>query len=61
MAGKAGGHGQLKGDEAMADNQVERGSMEPHVRTYDRVIGMFKWGGIAVFVIAVLVVLTIAR
>ena len=49
----------------MADNnggdQMSRPSLEAHVRTYDRVIGLLKWGAVAVFVIAFLVVLAIAR
>ena len=45
----------------MANDGVDRGSLQTHVRTYDRVIAMLKWGGVAVFFIAVAVVLLIAR
>ena len=31
-----------------------------HVNTYGRMIGMLKWGGLAVFIIAALVVWLIA-
>jgi len=34
--------------------------LNSHVHTYDRMIGMLKWGGLAVFVIAALVVWLIA-
>lgn len=38
--------------EGMADN----GDIKAHVSTYDRVIGMLKWGTVACFLLAALVV-----
>ena len=43
-----------------ADNGIERGSLTPHVQTYDRVIALLKWGTVTAVVIAALVVWLIA-
>ena len=45
----------------MAENGVERGSLEPHVRTYGGVMSLMKWGAIAAFIVAALVVWIISR
>jgi len=34
--------------------------LKSHVHTYDRMIGTLKWGGLAVFLVAALVVWLIA-
>ena len=46
----------------MAENggKVERGSLAVHVKTYDGVIGLLKWGAVAVAIIAALVIWLIA-
>lgn len=48
----------------MVDEQahggVERGSLAPHVRTYDGVIALLKWGAVAAVLIAALVIWLIA-
>ena len=41
----------------MADN----GNLDAHVRTYSGLIGMLKWGGVAVFIIAAMVVWLISK
>ena len=35
--------------------------MKGHVATYDRIIALLKWGGVAVFIIAALVIWLISR
>lgn len=45
----------------MADNEIERGSLDAHVRTYSGVIGMLKWGAMAVAVVAMLVIWLISK
>lgn len=40
---------------------ADEADMNGHVATYDRLIGMLKWGGIAVFLIAATVVWVISR
>ncbi len=37
-----------------------KGDLNAHVATYDRMIGMMKWGGLAVFLLAAIVVWLIA-
>ena len=37
------------------------GDMKAHAQTYDRMIAMFKWGGMAVACIALAVILIISR
>ena len=44
----------------MADDKIDRGSLEPHVRTYDGVIRLLYWGTIASAVTAALVIWLIA-
>lgn len=46
--------------ERVDTGKVERGSLEPHVRTYSGMIGMLKWGAVAVAVIVALVIWLIA-
>jgi hypothetical protein len=46
--------------ETSSNGPVDRGSIEPHVRTYDRVIGILKWGTIACVLVAALVIWLIA-
>lgn len=41
----------------MADDRT----LEGHVKTYSGLINILKWGGVAVFVLAVLVIWLIAR
>lgn len=36
------------------------GDMQAHRKTYDKVIGMFKYGGVAVFVIAFVIIYLIS-
>lgn len=40
---------------------ADQAEMNGHVATYDRLIGMLKWGGIAVFLIAAVVIWLLAR
>ena len=44
----------------MAERNVEMPSLAAHVQTYDKVIGLFKWGALAVGLIAALVIWLIA-
>ena len=38
------------------DDGVDRGSLQAHVKTYDGVIAMLKWGTVASVLIAALVI-----
>lgn len=40
---------------------VDDGTMQRHVRTYAGLIGVMKWGGMAVAAIAIMVIWLIAR
>ncbi|WP_233150947.1 MULTISPECIES: aa3-type cytochrome c oxidase subunit IV [Sphingomonas] len=44
----------------MAGNGSGKGDLNAHVATYDRMIGMMKWGALGVFLIAAIVVWLIA-
>lgn len=44
----------------MAEREVDKGSLAPHLRTYDGVIGLLKWGTVAAALIAALVIWLIA-
>ena len=44
----------------MADDGIDRGSITPHIQTYDSVMALFKWGTVASVVIAALVIWLIA-
>ena len=39
---------------------AETGDLKAHVSTYDRVIGLLKWGAVACFILAFFVVWLIA-
>lgn len=42
------------------ENEMQATDLKPHVQTYDSVITLLKWGGLACFVVAALVVWLIA-
>ena len=45
----------------MADPDTPKTDMAAHVQTYDGVIGLLKWGGIAAFFIAAMVIWLLYR
>ena len=44
----------------MAEREVEKGSHAPHLRTYDGVIALLKWGTVGAALVAALVIWLIA-
>ncbi|MDQ1157491.1 hypothetical protein QE385_001818 [Sphingomonas sp. SORGH_AS 950] len=44
----------------MAANETGTGDMKAHVATYDRMIGMLKWGSIGVAILVAIVLWLIA-
>lgn len=43
------------------DSDTTSPALEPHVQTYGGVISLLKWGAVAAFAVAAMVVLLIAR
>ncbi len=44
----------------MANDGIDRGSITPHVQTYEGVMALMKWGTVASMVIAAFVIWLIA-
>ena len=45
----------------MADSDTPKTDMAAHVQTYDGVISLLKWGGVAAFVVAAMVIWLLYR
>lgn len=53
--------GMTEKEGAMADSDLENPRLDVHVRTYGSVIGMLKWGAVAVAIVAAMVIWLIAH